>query len=86
MAVGGYAALETLTQEEPPTPQETFLYLNPEGAMVPVWIVERGLVGEEARRAFEREHDLPPWGTSDRRRYAVERLLKLAPPLEVLRK
>ncbi len=36
---------------------------------------------EEARRAFEREHRLPARGTADRRRYAVKRLLELAPSL-----
>ena len=36
---------------------------------------------EEARRAFEREHRLPARGTPDRRRYAVKRILELAPSL-----
>ncbi|MEE9164128.1 MAG: twin-arginine translocation signal domain-containing protein [Thermoplasmata archaeon] len=55
VGVGGYAALQTLTPEAPPTPQETFLYLNPEGAKEPVWVVEQGLVGEEARLSHFRE-------------------------------
>ncbi len=42
---------------------------------------ERMREREEARQAFEREHRLPARGTSDRRRYAVKRLLELAPPL-----
>ncbi|MCJ2531796.1 MAG: twin-arginine translocation signal domain-containing protein [Candidatus Thermoplasmatota archaeon] len=49
VAVGGYTALQTLTGERRPIPQETFLYLNPEGAEVPPWFVERGLIGKEAR-------------------------------------
>ncbi|MEE9592084.1 MAG: hypothetical protein V3W28_00695 [Thermoplasmata archaeon] len=56
-AVGGYGALQTLTPEEPPVPQETFLYINPEGAKVPVWVVEQGLVGEEARLSHFRVGD-----------------------------
>ncbi len=57
VAVGGYTALRTLTPEALPTPQETFLYLNPEGARIPVWVVEQGLVGEEARLSHFREGD-----------------------------
>ena len=57
VGVGGYAALQTLTQEQPPTLQETFLYVNPVGAKFPVWVVEQGLVGEEARLSHFREGD-----------------------------
>ncbi len=57
VAIGGYTALRTLTPGALPTPQETFLYLNPEGARVPVWVVEQGLVGEEARLSHFREGD-----------------------------
>lgn len=47
---GGYATLETLVgANRPPAVKETFLYVNPEGANRPVWLVERGLVGKEAR-------------------------------------
>ncbi len=42
---------------------------------------ERMREREEARRGFEREHHRPARGTRERRRYAVKRLLELAPPL-----
>lgn len=48
-AVGGYAALQTLTPQRERQVQSTFLYVNPVGAQLPVWFVEQGLVGEEAR-------------------------------------
>jgi Rieske Fe-S protein len=46
---GGGAALQTLAGEPSPDVQETFLYVNAEGARVPVWWVDRGLVGKRAR-------------------------------------
>ena len=49
---GGAASIQTLAGDSPPVAHEThetFLYLNPEGAPLPVWWVERGLVGKKAR-------------------------------------
>ncbi len=57
VAVGGYTAFQTLTGERRPIPQETFLYLNPEGAQVTPWFVERGLIGREARLSHFRVGD-----------------------------
>ena len=48
-AVGGYSALQTLAPRGERQVLDTFLYVNPVGARLPVWFVEQGLVGEEAR-------------------------------------
>lgn len=52
---GGALTLRSLVDNVPPEAQETFLYVNPAGARVPVWWVDRGLVGKRARlRHFRR--------------------------------
>lgn len=51
----GASTVRTLASDPSPVPQETFLYVDPQGARLPVWWKERGLVGEEARL-----HDFTP--------------------------
>lgn len=54
---GGAASLTTLAGDPRPEVQETFLYVNVEGARRTPWWVDRGLVGKRARISHFREGD-----------------------------